>query len=854
MLRSNEKKIAVIVQCRLSSTRLPGKALKKLGEKTVLEWTLASMKKVRAGRYFVATDYDSYEELKPYCQKAGFEIYAGSLDDVLDRYCSLINEIKCDYVLRATADNPFLFYEAAQELINEFVKQQKIARCDYMTWSGLPHGSGVEVFRADSLLKAREMTEDPYDHEHVGPALYNHKGVFSSLFVRSSAKYYYPDFRTTIDTPSDFRKAMVVVNRISQDSDCHEPYTYEQIVSALKDPAIGKTMLFMPSVKKGQGTGHLRRCLECALETSSFVYVPKSADLTETWDLINTYKDLGLKDFQIVDTFPQNGEYDLIVTDLFNTDLDTISKLRQASQLICLDEGSLYTDYCDYVFDIIPSLNLNREANLNDPSFIQKPKNRKKDFGFESVYFDKSNDSIKKKVLDTSRLNKILICFGGEDPANMTVKTAEFFSAAGKEVTAIINSDCIPSKKDFQNIKYMGAVPGLREKLFEYDLVVTHYGLTAYEAASAGCAVLLFSPTKLHQQLAIKYGFCAADVSLLAISSPAMASIACNELLGKSLNLYPSLMENKGFAHNDISLGSYLKTFTNGKRYMCPACQKEDYGVPDKIVARNSKRTFRKCRHCGMVYISWAKDGEQKKYEASYFAQSYKDQYGKTYLEDFESIKKTGSLRISHINSILKKNRTKGKSILDIGCAYGPFLSAAKDAGWNVYGTDISEDAIRYVQKDLFFPASVAAFPDFDSAKEFGVNLFDAITMWYVIEHFQNLDQVLKKVSSMVKKGGVFAFSTPSGSGVSAKFNARSFYEQSPSDHYSIFQLETVSKIMERYGFKVVKIISTGHHPERFAQVKKAQAEPGTALFKRIDVYSRRHRLGDTFEVYCRRK
>ena len=208
MLRSNEKKIAVIVQCRLSSTRLPGKALKKLGEKTVLEWTLASMKKVRAGRYFVATDYDSYEELKPYCQKAGFEIYAGSLDDVLDRYCSLINEIKCDYVLRATADNPFLFYEAAQELINEFVKQQKIARCDYMTWSGLPHGSGVEVFRADSLLKAREMTEDPYDHEHVGPALYNHKGVFSSLFVRSSAKYYYPDFRTTIDTPSDFRKAI----------------------------------------------------------------------------------------------------------------------------------------------------------------------------------------------------------------------------------------------------------------------------------------------------------------------------------------------------------------------------------------------------------------------------------------------------------------------------------------------------------------------------------------------------------------------------------------------------------------------------------------------------------------------
>ena len=43
-----KKRVVVIVQCRMSSTRLPGKALLPLGGKTVLEWTLASMKKIPA--------------------------------------------------------------------------------------------------------------------------------------------------------------------------------------------------------------------------------------------------------------------------------------------------------------------------------------------------------------------------------------------------------------------------------------------------------------------------------------------------------------------------------------------------------------------------------------------------------------------------------------------------------------------------------------------------------------------------------------------------------------------------------------------------------------------------------------
>ena len=68
-------KRAVIVQCRLSSSRLPSKAIKPLGDKPVLAWVLNSMKKVKADKYFVATDPESYPVLLQICKENGFECF-----------------------------------------------------------------------------------------------------------------------------------------------------------------------------------------------------------------------------------------------------------------------------------------------------------------------------------------------------------------------------------------------------------------------------------------------------------------------------------------------------------------------------------------------------------------------------------------------------------------------------------------------------------------------------------------------------------------------------------------------------------------------------------------------------------
>ncbi|MBQ3798839.1 MAG: acylneuraminate cytidylyltransferase, partial [Treponema sp.] len=200
-----KKRTVVIVQCRLSSTRLPRKALLPLGGKSLLEWTLAAMKKVKADAYFLATDVDSGPELEGIAKAAGYSFYAGSKDDVLDRFVKTIELSNADVVVRATADNPFLFYEAASALLDEYREREGSSPVDYISWTGLPHGSGVEIFNARSLVSAAPQTDSPYDHEHVGPALYNHADKFSCLFLRAPKEFYYPDLRTTVDVYADYR-------------------------------------------------------------------------------------------------------------------------------------------------------------------------------------------------------------------------------------------------------------------------------------------------------------------------------------------------------------------------------------------------------------------------------------------------------------------------------------------------------------------------------------------------------------------------------------------------------------------------------------------------------------------------
>ena len=302
----------------------------------------------------------------------------------------------------------------------------------------------------------------------------------------------------------------------------------------------------------------------------------------------------------------------------------------------------------------------------------------------------------------------------------------------------------------------------------------------------------------------------------------------------------------------------------------CPFC-KADRPVsgpgrlPGKDIAGFPEKTYRRCPACGIIYLTRL-DAPSVKYDKDYFFDSYKRQYGKTYLEDFPNLLEAGRRRLTHIlnahlcafvppcDEFMQKY-----SLLDIGCAYGPFLAAAAEAGFNPAGIEPVEDAAHYVREKLGFACWQGFFPDAlpeefrtQSNSETNPEPFDVISLWYVIEHFEEPGKMLNEISRLLKNGGVLAFSTPSFSGISGRKSLRSFLKNSPPDHYTVWSPLACKKILKQYGFELRKIVVTGHHPERFPLlgrfVKTGSEGP---LYRLLLFISRLFSLGDTFEVYA---
>jgi 2-polyprenyl-3-methyl-5-hydroxy-6-metoxy-1,4-benzoquinol methylase len=330
-----------------------------------------------------------------------------------------------------------------------------------------------------------------------------------------------------------------------------------------------------------------------------------------------------------------------------------------------------------------------------------------------------------------------------------------------------------------------------------------------------------------------------------------------------------------------------INGFTPDLSRNCPVC---GAALQDPVLARFAERSYRRCKQCGIISMNRL-NPPPISYEREYFFESYQKQYGLTYLEDFPNLTAMGKRRLAIIKSLLPDN-TANVPILDIGCAYGPFLAAAREEGFSPQGIDPSEDAIRYVTQTLGIPAIQGFFPKMGNGEErertgalrgcppqrgeaearragargetspfsphsllpTPYSPFSCITLWYVIEHFRDCVPVLAEIQKLLKPGGVLAFATPSFSGVSGRFSLKRFLEHSPADHWTIWSPSTCKKMLQNAGFQVKKIVNSGHHPERFPLLGKCAVSRKSPLYWLLLAVSKIFSLGDTFEVYAIKK
>ena len=194
---------SLILQARLDSTRLPGKALLPLGDDPLLLCVMRTLGSVAADARILACPADCAREFAPLAERAGFSLVVGSKDDVLERYCDAIRASGADRVIRATGDNPFAFPDAADEI----ARQAAELGADYAAFAGLPYGAGVEAVSAEVLLRAEREARLPAEREHVCPYLYGNPDRFSLHRPLAPLRWRGSGCRVTVDTREDLDRA-----------------------------------------------------------------------------------------------------------------------------------------------------------------------------------------------------------------------------------------------------------------------------------------------------------------------------------------------------------------------------------------------------------------------------------------------------------------------------------------------------------------------------------------------------------------------------------------------------------------------------------------------------------------------
>jgi 2-polyprenyl-3-methyl-5-hydroxy-6-metoxy-1,4-benzoquinol methylase len=434
------------------------------------------------------------------------------------------------------------------------------------------------------------------------------------------------------------------------------------------------------------------------------------------------------------------------------------------------------------------------------------------------------------------------LSFGGEDPQGLTEIIAQVLlkhNIFKPAQMSLIQGPLFKHNRWPQGVRVYKHADDIAELIKMYDLVITHFGLTCYEALARGVPVILFNPTAYHETLTKQAG-----LPSIGVKKPKVKKLT---LLLRNEQLFKRMLKHSksGRGHSEQTLLNFLLSCKIKGAVSCPLCKKSS----NRVVARFREKSYFRCSRCGMIYLLYC-GSKPIDYTKNYFFQNYKQQYGRTYLEDFSFIQELGRVRINEIINLLKKS--KPVNLLDIGCAYGPFLKAASQKGLNVRGIDISEEAVRYVRDKLGIHCQTLDFENIPTRfiKE-NKKRYDVVSMWYVIEHIQNLNRVLAVINSMLKKGGVFAFSTPAACGISARKNFFGFLQNSPADHFTVWAPRDVKKQLKLFGFSVKKIKSTGHHAERFLPQKGLFLWILKLCSPIILFLSKVFSLGDTFEVYA---
>ena len=208
-----KKKIICIIQARYSSTRFPGKILKKINKKlTILEFLIERLKKSNhISEIVVACSNNPKDKIIiDICNKMNVRYFRGSENNVLDRYYKASKKFNADIIIRITSDCPLMDPVLIDNFINIFLQKKNLDYLSNTIERTFPDGLDIEIFTNKSLHTAWIKSSNAFEKEHVTPFLSTNKNIkkYNIIYKKNLSQ-----MRWTVDYQEDLKLIIFIIKK-----------------------------------------------------------------------------------------------------------------------------------------------------------------------------------------------------------------------------------------------------------------------------------------------------------------------------------------------------------------------------------------------------------------------------------------------------------------------------------------------------------------------------------------------------------------------------------------------------------------------------------------------------------------
>ncbi len=304
----------------------------------------------------------------------------------------------------------------------------------------------------------------------------------------------------------------------------------------------------------------------------------------------------------------------------------------------------------------------------------------------------------------------------------------------------------------------------------------------------------------------------------------------------------------------------YARAARNAPPPTCPVCAGSDFAplfrsyrtVPEPApvtsdpyhVTYSSRRLIRLivcCRGCGLGILPGPSRGD--------VTATYADGADAMYVLQAEE-------RIRNAHRLLRLV-PRGGRLLDVGCACGFLLVAARERGFSVQGVELSAWAAEYARRE--FGLSVWQGSLEDAPLEPGT--WDVVVMADVIEHLDDPRAALAKIHQLLVPGGRVLILTPDLGSLAARV-AGAHWWGLLDDHYHYFTRSALRRLLETEGFAVQRVValdrefSVGYWVYKLSQYSPRLQRAGAALTRMLHLYRLRVpvNLGDQMACIAQKR